>query len=73
MSELIEKQKWSKELKRRFNSWVEVNKPAVLELELLVEIINFAVEGITDGMPDCESCNEGQRSEPNYEHNEGYD
>ena len=71
MSELIEKQKWSKELKRRFNSWVEVNKPAVLELELLVEIINFAVEEITDGMPDCESCNEGQRSEPQY--NEGHD
>jgi hypothetical protein len=73
MREEIFKQKWSKELKKKAD--ILVGRFVVPERHLkdLIELINLAQQDITDCMPDCESCNEGQRSEPQYSHNEGYD
>jgi hypothetical protein len=69
--ELIEKQNWSKELKKKAS--ILVGRFVVPERHLkdLIELINLAQQDIIDDCPDCESCNEGQRSEPQY--NEGYD
>jgi hypothetical protein len=62
---------WSKELKRRFNSWLEVNKPPKLERELIVAIINFAIQEESEKAPNCEDCDERRHAdEPCY--NEGY-
>ena len=73
MYDEISKQKWSKELKKKANFLVGRFIVPERHVKDLVELINLAIEEITDEMPDCESCNEGQRSEPNYEYNEGYD
>mgnify|MGYP001355549489 CR=1 FL=1 len=72
MYDEISKQTWSKELKKKANFLVGRFIVPERHVKDLVELINLAIEEITDEMLDCESCEcIHERDEPHR--NEGMD
>ena len=72
MNEEISKQNWSKELKKKTNFLVGRFIVPERHVKDLVELINLAIEEITDGMPDCSNCDNNKSNEEPHR-NEGYD